>query len=74
MQFQFNERIKAGSSTLRPFYYNKGSVLMAERVHTSKGYGGSGLADSGDYAKSFRKDGELHADPRHREGTTVLLC
>lgn len=32
LQFQFNERLKAGSSATRPVYYNKGSILMAERV------------------------------------------
>ena len=42
LQFQFNERLKSGSSTIRPAYFSRGNVYMAEKEYTrpqySKGY------------------------------------
>lgn len=32
MQYQFNERIKAASSTVRPPYFCKGSAFMSEKA------------------------------------------
>lgn len=44
---------------------------MAERIHAAKGYVGGGLADSGEYAKSYSKSREPEHYTHQREGTVL---